>query len=168
VAANCGALACLTKKTGLADGPDLTHVLVVASGLLKAPNGHRWTGPEPYSQMTAYAQAKAMLIVLTERMAREHPDVLMVSMTPGMVRTGLGRNTSGALRLFLTLAKLASKQPDDAARGLLHLATTPTPDLVTGALYKRGAVDKPQALTDVDADAAWQAALNQLNISSRP
>lgn len=140
------------------------RVVNVASGMLKTPDTTQWTGPEPYSQMTAYAQAKAMLILLTTQMAREHPDVLLVSMTPGIVRTGLGRNTSGALRLFLALVKIFSKRPDDAARGLLHLATAPVADLATGAFYKHGDVENPHALTGVDAPAAWRSALQQLRI----
>jgi len=144
------------------------RVVNVASGMLKTPDPARWTGPEPYSQMTAYAQAKAMLVLLTRRMAREHPDVLMISMTPGMVRTGLGRNTSGALRLFLAFAKAMSKRPDDAASGLLRLVITPTSDLTSGAFYKRGHVDVPDTLASVADDTAWRIALGQLQIDARP
>jgi NAD(P)-dependent dehydrogenase (short-subunit alcohol dehydrogenase family) len=143
------------------------RVVNVASGLLRTPDADRWTGPEPYSQMAAYAQAKAMLVLLTARMAQEHPDVLMVSMTPGMVRTGLDRDTSGGLRLFLAMVKLASKSPDDAARGLLHLAVGPAADLTTGAFYRRGEVERPRALADVDTEAAWRSALERLGIDAR-
>jgi NAD(P)-dependent dehydrogenase (short-subunit alcohol dehydrogenase family) len=143
------------------------RVVNVASGLLRTPDADAWTGPQPYSQMAAYARAKAMLVLLTARMAQENPDVPMVSMMPGIVRTGLDRNTSGGLRLFLALVKLASRRPDDAARGLLHLAVTPAAGLTTGAFYRDGGVERPRALADVDTAAAWRSALEQLGIDAR-
>jgi NAD(P)-dependent dehydrogenase (short-subunit alcohol dehydrogenase family) len=135
-------------------------IVNVASGLLRQPDPGRWTGPQPYSQMSAYSQAKALLIVLTRELAARNPGVVAISMTPGMVRTGLDRNASGPLKLFLTLVKMISATPDDAADALARLATSPT--LVSGAFYRKGRMDEPAAIADCDASAAWSSAMGIL------
>lgn len=103
-----------------------------------------------------------MLVLLTARLAHEQPDVLMVSMTPGLVRTGLGRHSPRWRRLVLALAKSTSKRPDAAARDLLHLALAPAAELAPGGFYRRGRLARPRVLEGVDAEAAWRSALLQL------
>lgn len=133
------------------------RVVNVASGLLKAPVPEMWTGPQPYSQISAYSQAKAALVLLTEQFALHHPDVLAVSMTPGPVRTRLDRNAAGSLKVFLALVKLVARSPDAAAHELVNLATVDPATLRPSAFYRRGRPAAPTALTGSDGTAIWNA-----------
>lgn len=65
---------------------------------------------------------------------------------PGFVRTNLGRHTTGAFRLFLTLTRPFQSPPSKAATTAVHLATAPQAATATGGYYTKSRPGKPSPL----------------------
>ncbi|MGW3480398.1 hypothetical protein ACWDMR_34040, partial [Streptomyces althioticus] len=64
--------------------------------------------------------------------AQRWPDILSLSLHPGVARTDINRDTS--LRLFFRYAPFLIS-PEKSARRLVRLAVTPAEELTSGALY---------------------------------
>lgn len=129
-----------------------SRVINVASGMLSPIEFNDVVRRDrQYKQMAVYAQSKMAVVLYTKLFAEslKPSGVTAVSMTPGMVRTGLGRNTKGGLKLFLTMMSLLMRKPQDGAADVVRLATMPEAELVNGGFYKKDELVQPKG-----ADAA--------------
>jgi daunorubicin C-13 ketoreductase len=88
-----------------------------------------------YNGIAAYQSSKAANVLFTSEAARRWPDILSLSLHPGIVRTDIGRDT--ALRYVFRYAPLLIS-PEKSARRLVRLATAPAAELTNGALYGPG------------------------------
>jgi NAD(P)-dependent dehydrogenase (short-subunit alcohol dehydrogenase family) len=94
----------------------------------------------PYHYIAAYQSAKAAAVLFAMEAARRWPDILSLSLHPGVVRTDIGRGT--ALRFFFRYAPFLIN-PATSARRLVRLATAPAGELTNGALYGAGRPIRP-------------------------
>ncbi|SDH32013.1 daunorubicin C-13 ketoreductase [Lentzea fradiae] len=88
-----------------------------------------------YQGVAAYQASKAANVLFSMEAARRWPDVLSVSLHPGLVRTDIGRGT--ALRHVFRYAPFLIS-PEKSARRLVRLATSPAAELTNGALHGPG------------------------------
>jgi daunorubicin C-13 ketoreductase len=88
-----------------------------------------------YNGVAAYQNSKAANVLFAMEAARRWPDILSLSLHPGLVRTDIGRDT--ALRYVFRYAPLLIS-PEKSARRLVRLATASPAELTNGALYGPG------------------------------
>jgi NAD(P)-dependent dehydrogenase (short-subunit alcohol dehydrogenase family) len=88
-----------------------------------------------YNGIAAYQNSKAANVLFAMEAARRWPDILSLSLHPGLVRTDIGRDT--ALRYVFRYAPLLIS-PQKSARRLVRLATASAAELTNGALYGPG------------------------------
>jgi daunorubicin C-13 ketoreductase len=93
-----------------------------------------------YNGVTAYQSSKAANVLFAMEAARRWPDILSLSLHPGLVRTNIGRDT--ALRFVFRYAPFLS-DPHASARRLVRLATAPASELTNGALYGADRLIRP-------------------------
>ncbi|MBN2355272.1 SDR family NAD(P)-dependent oxidoreductase [candidate division KSB1 bacterium] len=92
-----------------------------------------------YEGRKAYAQSKACNRMLTRAWARRLEDsgVTVNSMAPGLVMTGLYRDTSPMLRLFLRIIRLFhGRSASQGADTAVWLASNPEVEGITGKFYE--------------------------------
>ena len=116
-----------------------------------------------YSGMRAYATSKLANVLFASELAR-HLDgtgVTVNSLHPGTVRTGWGADgdTTGLLRLGLRLARWAFLSPEQGARTVVHLASSPAVADRTGGYYVRSRLRQPapHARDPATARRLWDA-----------
>ncbi|MFF7987543.1 SDR family NAD(P)-dependent oxidoreductase [Streptomyces sp. NPDC007901] len=95
-----------------------------------------------YNMVAAYQTSKAANVLFAMEAAQRWPDILSLSLHPGLVRTDIGRGT--ALRFAFRYAPFLIS-PEKSARRLVRLATAPTDELTNGALYGTGDPIRPNA-----------------------
>jgi retinol dehydrogenase 14 len=81
-----------------------------------------------YEAGAAYTQSKTGVVLFTRELARRLAGtrVTVNCINPGLVHTQLGRDARGGLRVFLALMRPIMKSPEQAARDILYLATSPS------------------------------------------
>lgn len=115
--------------------------------------GHLDRGPEGYRGIAAYQTSKAANVLFGMEAARRWPDILSVSLHPGVVRTDIGRDTP--LRPLYRYAPFLLT-PEKSARRLVRLATAP--GLVSGSLYGAGEPMRlnPRIFNAANAARLWE------------
>ncbi|PJE97045.1 short-chain dehydrogenase [Streptomyces carminius] len=93
-----------------------------------------------YNGIAAYQTSKAANVLFAMEAARRWPDILSLSLHPGLARTDIGRDT--ALRFFFRYAPFLAG-PEKSARRLVRLATAPADELTSGALHGPGDPIRP-------------------------
>jgi retinol dehydrogenase-12 len=90
-----------------------------------------------YAGMAAYGQSKLLNILFTRELARrlEGSGVTANAMHPGFVRTAFGHNTPGLFKSVVQLAQLFARTPEQGARTLVYLATSPAVAKVSGQYF---------------------------------
>jgi NAD(P)-dependent dehydrogenase (short-subunit alcohol dehydrogenase family) len=81
-----------------------------------------------YQAGMAYTQSKTGVVLFTRELARRLAGtrVTVNCINPGLVHTQLGRDARGGFRVFLALMRPIMKSPEQAARDILYLATSPS------------------------------------------
>ncbi len=97
-----------------------------------------------YRGFKAYHQSKLADVMLTFEMARrlEGSGVTVNAVDPGMVKTNIGRNNGVAWRVakavFDVMFRVRYVSPAEGARGVVHLASSPEVERVSGEYFVQG------------------------------
>lgn len=161
----------------------LTHLLLDllrASAPARIINLASWTHPpidlndlsreKRYQQMEVYYQSKTAIVMFTYELARriQGAGVTVNCSDPGLIRTNLGRDLRGPVRLFLALMRPFMKSSERGAEALIHLASAPEVERVTGK-YFVGTQETPAFKESYDVVAAqrlWQVSEQLTRLSS--
>ena len=109
-----------------------------------------------YSTFRAYGTSKLCNILFTRELARRlaGTGVTANCLHPGFVATGFGDNTDGLMGFaFGVLKKVAAITPDDGAKTIIYLASSPEVAGQSGFYYYKCAPLAPTAAAQNDADA---------------
>lgn len=110
-----------------------------------------------YGILSAYSLSKLFNIMFTYELAHrlEGTGITANALHPGMVRSGFGRNSSGAMRFVMTtLAPLFSISPEAGAKTPAYLASSPEAEGVSGKYFVKC---RPASSSAASYDqAAWK------------
>jgi len=147
-----------------------SRVVNVASGLYAATlDVNNFQGERRYSAGTAYLTSKLANHLFTYALARRlmGTGVTVNAVNPGIVRTGIGRETRG-LHRFLSEVVLSplQKTPDQGAWPSLHMATAPEMTGKTGLFFDKTRLVNPRPVTQDLAlqDQLWSLSLHHLGL----
>jgi retinol dehydrogenase 12 len=135
------------------------RVVTVSSDRHKQQRSIPWDDLEPGHDCT-YKASKLLNILFTHELARRlaGTGVTANCLSPGFVRTELGREATGAFRVFLRLARPFQSNPEAGAQTSVYLATSPAVAEVGGRYFEKSTPAEPSALSQDPAAAKqlWQ------------
>jgi retinol dehydrogenase 12 len=135
------------------------RVLTVSSDRHTQQRSIPWDELEP-GRDCSYKASKLLNILFTYQLARRlaGTGVTANCLSPGFVRTELGREATGAFRVFLRLARPFQSSPEAGAQTSVYLATSPAVAEVSGRYFERCAPAESSALSRDPAAAKrlWQ------------
>lgn len=184
---NAGAL--FNKRQETADGLEMTFALnhmayfVITNQLLPqlksgarivtvASNAHRGAklnfddlqSRRGYAGFGVYSKSKLANILFNRELARRAPPgVTANALHPGFVATRFGDNSGGLMRTVLRVAKpIGAISPEEGAQTIIHLASSPSVEGVTGEYFYESAIATPteEARNDADARRLWEMSEN--------
>jgi NAD(P)-dependent dehydrogenase (short-subunit alcohol dehydrogenase family) len=113
-----------------------------------------------YSPMLAYGRSKLANLYFTYELARrlEGTGVTANAMHPGFVRTNIAGNNGWPVRLALPLVHLNSLTPEEGARTIVYLASSPEVEGVSGKYFvrEREVASDPASYEEVAAKRLWE------------
>jgi NAD(P)-dependent dehydrogenase (short-subunit alcohol dehydrogenase family) len=142
----------------------LTHsaparVITVSSDRHTQQRTIPWDDLEPGHDCT-YKASKLLNILFTYELARRlaGTGVTANCLSPGFVRTDLGREATGAFRVFLRLSRPFQTSPEAGAQTSVYLATSPEVAEVSGRYFEKRALAESSALSrdPAAAEQLWQ------------
>jgi NAD(P)-dependent dehydrogenase (short-subunit alcohol dehydrogenase family) len=135
------------------------RVVTVSSDRHKQQRSVPWDDLEP-GHDCSYKASKLLNILFTYELARRlaGTGVTANCLSPGFVRTELGREATGAFRVFLRLARPFQSSPEAGAQTSVYLATSPAVTEVSGRYFEKCTPVEPSALSQDPAAAKqlWQ------------
>jgi retinol dehydrogenase-12 len=135
------------------------RVVTVSSDRHTQQRSIPWDDLEPGHDCT-YKTSKLLNILFTHELARRlaGTGVTANCLSPGFVRTDLGREATGAFRVFLRLARPFQSNPKAGAQTSVYLATSPQVAEVSGRYFEKSTPAHPSALSQDPAAAKqlWQ------------
>jgi NAD(P)-dependent dehydrogenase (short-subunit alcohol dehydrogenase family) len=175
---NAGAL--FSKRQETADGLEMTFALnhmayfVITNLLLPqlkpgarivtvASNAHRGAkldfddlqSGRGYAGFAVYSRSKLANILFNRELARRTPPgVTANALHPGFVATRFGDQSGGLMRAVFRVAKpIGAISPEEGAKTIIHLASSPSVEGVTGEYFYESVLTMPTAEARNDADA---------------
>jgi NAD(P)-dependent dehydrogenase (short-subunit alcohol dehydrogenase family) len=116
-------------------------------------------GEKRYSTFGAYGNSKLCNILFTRELAKRlaGTGVTANCLHPGFVRTRIGENNTG-LAFIARIIKLFAISPEEGARTITYLASSPDVTGATGGYYYKCALSEPTqaARNDADAKRLWE------------
>jgi NAD(P)-dependent dehydrogenase (short-subunit alcohol dehydrogenase family) len=90
-----------------------------------------------YAAMKAYRQSKLANVLFTYELDRrlQGTGVTANAMHPGLVRTDITKDNGWLFRLFQPLALMGSRTPEEGARTIVYLASSPEVEGVSGKFF---------------------------------
>jgi retinol dehydrogenase 12 len=135
------------------------RVVTVSSDRHTQQRSIPWNDLEPGHDCT-YKASKLLNILFTYELARRlaGTGVTANCLSPGFVRTNLGREATGAFRMFLRLARPFQTSPEAGAQTSVYLATSPEVAEVSGRYFEKSTPAEPSALSrdPAAAERLWQ------------
>ena len=124
---------------------------------------HRWVraipwddlqGEKRFQPIEQYSLTKLYLLLFTRELARRAAAVVVSCVSPGFLRTGLGRDARGSFRIFLKLARPFQQSPEKGAEAVAAMVN----GRVTGAYFRGSKQAEPSKLALDDGAAArlWE------------
>jgi retinol dehydrogenase 14 len=91
-----------------------------------------------YSGRAAYRASKLANVLFTYELARrlEGTGITANCMNPGVVRTGITRSAHGIERLVTALTFRGARSPEEGARTVVHLASSPEVEGISGRYFE--------------------------------
>jgi NAD(P)-dependent dehydrogenase (short-subunit alcohol dehydrogenase family) len=119
-----------------------------------------------------YGRSKLMNILFTRELARRlaGTGVTANCFHPGFVATRFGDANGGLPALALKFAKTFALSPEEGAKTLIYLASSPEVASVTGAYFEKCKQVTPtaQAHSDADARRLWDVSLQLSGLDMEP
>jgi len=116
-----------------------------------------------YSGFGMYGRSKLMNILFTRELARRlaGSGVTANCLHPGFVATRFADASGGLTSLMVKGAKKFALTPEEGAKTLIYLASSPEVDAVTGKYFEKckEAMPTAEAQNDADARRLWQISL---------
>jgi NAD(P)-dependent dehydrogenase (short-subunit alcohol dehydrogenase family) len=108
-----------------------------------------------YAGFAVYSRSKLANILFNRELARRTPPgVTANALHPGFVATRFGDQSGGLMRAVFRVAKpIGAISPEEGARTIIHLASSPMVEGVTGEYFYESAITTPTAEARNDADA---------------
>jgi len=110
-----------------------------------------------------YGRSKLMNILFTRELARRLADtgVTANSLHPGFVATRFADNNTGLFPMMVKAAKRFALTPEQGARTIVYLASSPDVGCVTGRYFHECKEESPtsDAQNDADARQLWDVSL---------
>jgi retinol dehydrogenase 12 len=135
------------------------RVITVSSDRHTQQRSIPWDDLEPGHDCT-YKASKLLNILFTHQLARRlsGTGVTANCLSPGFVRTELGREATGAFRVFLRLSRPFQTSPEAGAQTSVYLATSPEVAEVSGRYFEKCAPAESSALSrdPAAAERLWQ------------
>jgi NAD(P)-dependent dehydrogenase (short-subunit alcohol dehydrogenase family) len=124
---------------------------------------HRFVRAVPWDDLQAtrrwrpieqYSLTKLYLILFTRELARRSPEIAATCVSPGFLRTDLGREARGAFRVFLALVRPFQRSPEHGAAAVIGAMTS----RLSGAYFRgtRQVAPSKLALDDAAAARLWE------------
>src|SRR5262245_27280606 len=136
------------------------RIINITSGLLQPIAFDDLRREKRYRAMEVYAQSKMANLLFTYAFAQriEGSGVTVNCVTPGLVRTNLGRDARGLFRLFLSVMRPVMKTPEQAAEAVLYLASSPAMAGVSGKCFAGTNETSPASTADdvAAAERLWR------------
>ena len=124
-----------------------------------------------YNPMRAYGRSKLCNLYFTYELARrlDGTGVTVNAMHPGFVATNMGTNNGRLVRLFLPLIHLNSLTPEQGARTVVYLASSPDVETVTGKYFvrEREVASDPVSYDEAAAKRLWEVSEEMTGLSPR-
>jgi NAD(P)-dependent dehydrogenase (short-subunit alcohol dehydrogenase family) len=131
---------------------------------------HRWVRAIPWDDLQGerrfqpieqYSLTKLYLVLFTRELARRSPDVAVSCVSPGFLRTDLGRDAKGFFRVFLTLARPLQQSPERGSESVIHAMEA----RATGAYFRgrRQVTPSKLALDDAVSARLWELSAKSLD-----
>ncbi len=125
-------------------------------------------GKKRYGGLRAYGLSKLCNVLFTYELARrlDGTGVTANTMTPGMVRTGLGSHEGGLISLGWRLAGLFAQTPEQGAQTVIYLASSPEVEGVTGKYFYRlkPVPSSAQSYDEAAARRLWQVSAHMVGM----
>ncbi|KAI0506898.1 oxidoreductase [Xylaria bambusicola] len=158
----------LMDKTAELPGSDVRIVQLTSTGFRGAPSGGiRFDDLKTVQNfrvlggMMRYGQSKLAAVLYAQELARRHPNIISVSVTPGIVSTELVSKQNAFHRSTIWLsAKITQGRiysPKEAPASQLWCAVGPRNEIKQGAFYEPvGILSKITTKYTQDEDLAWR------------
>jgi NAD(P)-dependent dehydrogenase (short-subunit alcohol dehydrogenase family) len=134
-------------------------VVTVSSDRHKQQRSIPWDDLE-HRRECSYKASKLLNILFTYELARRLVGIGVTAncLSPGFVRTNLGREATGAFRVFLRLARPFQSSPEAGAQTSVYLATSPEVAKVSGRYFEKCTPAESSALSQdpAAAERLWQ------------
>jgi retinol dehydrogenase-12 len=123
-----------------------------------------------WSGWKAYSQSKLANIYFTTQLAEnlKGTHVTANCLHPGFVATNFGRSNGGLFNpLFKVIQTFAAISPEEGAKTIIYLATSPEVEEVSGKYFSSSKVAKPSALANDSAIARrlWETSLEMTGLA---
>jgi len=113
-----------------------------------------------YRSYGVYGTTKLCNILFTRELARRlaGTGVTANCLHPGFVATRFGDHAGGLFALTIRIAKLSAISPEEGAKTIVYLASSPDVATMTGSYFEqcRSATPNAEAQDDAAAERLWQ------------
>jgi NAD(P)-dependent dehydrogenase (short-subunit alcohol dehydrogenase family) len=124
-----------------------------------------------YNALRAYGRSKLANLYFTYELARqlEGTGVTVNALHPGFVRTGIAANNGWLVRFFMRLVHLNALTPEEGARTVVYLSTSPEVEGVTGKyfVHEREVASDPVSYDESAAKRLWEVSEEMIQAPER-